>query len=547
MNNEQVKGIKNIATELGLSEEEYEFYGKYMAKLSLSIPQTRKDKKKGKLILVTGISPTSAGEGKTTTVIGLGQALKAMGKSISITLREPSLGPCFGIKGGATGGGKSIVVPSDKIDLFFTGDFPAVSAAHNLLSAMISNHIYHKNPLNIDPKNIQFPRTIDMNDRSLRATITGAGGSDTGPMMLEKYVITPASEIMAILALSKDYPDLINRLSKILVGFTRDKKPVYAKDLHAEGAMAALLRDALMPNLVQTIEGVPAIIHTGPFGNIAHGTSSIVGNNVALSLTDYVVTESGFGSELGAEKFFDLVSKQSGVDLYTVVIVSTIRALKFQAGLKDAKQENLDALKTGLPNLLKHVELVKSFGFDPVVAINEFPSDTEKERKFLAEQLESRNIKYAFSKAFAEGSKGAMELAKKVIESMKDSPVDIQRKYAWDEPVETKIEKIAKLVYGAKDVVYSPQALKDLRLVKSVGAENMPICMAKTQYSFSDDPTALGAPKDFTVTVNSVQISNGAGFLVPQLGNIMTMPGLPTKPAAENVTLTESGEIEGLI
>ncbi len=546
MSNEQIKNIKEIAKELGLSEEEYELYGKYMAKLSLSIPQTRKDKKKGKLILVTGVSPTSAGEGKTTTVIGLGQAFKQLGKSVSLTLREPSLGPCFGIKGGATGGGKSVVLPSDKIDLFFTGDFPAVSAAHNLLSAMISNHIFHKNPLNIDLKNIRFPRTIDVNDRSLRSMITGADGPATGPMLLENTVITPASEIMAILGLSKNYPDLINRLSKILVGFTTDRNPVYAKDLQAEGAMATLLRDALKPNLVQSVEGVPAIIHTGPFANIAHGTSSVVGNQVAMSLTDYVITESGFGSELGGEKFFDLVTRLSGVDLYTVVIVSTIRSMKFQAGLKDTKSEDFEALKAGFPNLLKHVELVKSFGFDPVVAINEFPSDTEAERKYVAEQLDSRNIKWAFSKAFAEGGKGAVDLAKKVFESMKDTPVDIKRKYDWDEPVKTKIEKIAKDVYGAGKVAYSAQALKDLRLIKKIGAENLPVCMAKTQYSFTDNPKVLGAPKDFTITVNSVNISNGAGFIIPELGDIMTMPGLPTTPAAVNVTLTEDGEIEGL-
>lgn len=546
MGNEHLRSIKEIATELGLSEEEYEFYGKYMAKLSLSIPQTRKNGKKGKLILVTGISPTSAGEGKTTTVIGLGQALKQLNKKVSITLREPSLGPCFGIKGGATGGGKSTVEPSDRIDLFFTGDFPAVSTAHNLLSAMITNHIYHGNPLGIDQKNVQFPRTIDMNDRSLRSIITGVGGSDTGPMMMEKFVITPASEIMAILGLSKDYQDLIKRLSNILIGFSKDKKPVYAKDLNAQGAMAALLRDALKPNLVQTVEGVPAIIHTGPFGNIAHGTSSILGNNVALSLTDYVVTEAGFGTDLGAEKFFDLVTKQAGVDLYGVVIVCTIRALKHQAGFKESK-EDLKSLETGLPNLLRHVEIVKSFGFDPVVAINEFATDTEKEKQFISEQLDSRKIKWAFSEAFVAGGKGSIKLAERVLETIQDKPVQIKRKYSWDEPVKTKIEKIATQVYGAKSVAYSPQALKDLRLAKTVGAEGFPICMAKTQYSLSDDPLALISPKDFTITVNGIQISNGAGFLVPLLGNIMTMPGLPTKPAAEGVSLTEEGEIEGLI
>ncbi|MHB8397043.1 MAG: formate--tetrahydrofolate ligase [Thermoplasmataceae archaeon] len=541
-----MKKIDEIASGLGLSEEEYETYGGQIAKVSLSAYERRKNKQAGKLILVTGTNPTSAGEGKTTTVIGLGQAFSKLGKKVAIALREPSLGPCFGIKGGATGGGKATVEPSDRINLFFTSDFPAVTAAHNLLSAMINNHIYHGNALGIEHKMITFPRTIDMNDRSLRSIITGVGPSETGAMANDKFVITPASEIMAILGLSKDYNDLKKRLSGILVGFTRDNKPVFARDLKAEGAMAALLRDALKPNLVQTNDGVPAFIHTGPFGNIAHGTSSIVADRIALRLADYVITEAGFGSELGGEKFFDLVTRIVDLDVHAVVIVTTLRALKHQGKSKEPGSEDLVALEAGIPNLLRHVEIMRSFGAEPVVAVNAYSSDTEKEKNFLTSFLDSHNVPWAFSSVYTQGGDGGLELARKVLDHIKEGPLAIKRKYSLDDPVKDKIRKIAEEVYGASDVRYSPQAVKDLRRIKSVGAENLPICMAKTQYSISDNPTLLGSPRDFVMTVHSIGISSGAGFLVPYLGEIMTMPGLPAKPAAENVDLTEDGEITGL-
>ncbi len=546
MSGSKLKKIDEIASGLGLSEEEYETYGGQIAKVSLSAYERRKNKQAGKLILVTGTNPTSAGEGKTTTVIGLGQAFSKLGKKVAIALREPSLGPCFGIKGGATGGGKATVEPSDRINLFFTSDFPAVTAAHNLLSAMINNHIYHGNALGIEPKMITFPRTIDMNDRSLRSIITGVGPAETGAMANDKFVITPASEIMAILGLSKDYNDLKKRLSGILVGFTRDNKPVFARDLKAEGAMAALLRDALKPNLVQTNDGVPAFIHTGPFGNIAHGTSSIVADRIALRLADYVITEAGFGSELGGEKFFDLVTRIVDLDVHAVVIVTTLRALKHQGKSKEPGSEDLVALEAGIPNLLRHVEIMRGFGAEPVVAVNAYSSDTEKEKDFLTSFLDSHNVPWAFSSVYTQGGDGGLELARKVLDHTKEDPLTIKRKYSLDDTVKEKIRKIATEVYGASDVRYSPQAVKDLRRIKLVGAENLPICMAKTQYSISDNPTLLGSPRDFVMTVHSIGISSGAGFLVPYLGEIMTMPGLPAKPAAENVDLTEDGEITGL-
>ena len=546
MSGSKLKKIDEIASGLGLSEEEYETYGGQIAKVSLSAYERRKNKQAGKLILVTGTNPTSAGEGKTTTVIGLGQAFSKLGKKVAIALREPSLGPCFGIKGGATGGGKATVEPSDRINLFFTSDFPAVTAAHNLLSAMINNHIYHGNALGIEPKMITFPRTIDMNDRSLRSIITGVGPFETGAMANDKFVITPASEIMAILGLSKDYNDLKKRLSGILVCFTRDNKPVFARDLKAEGAMAALLRDALKPNLVQTNDGVPAFIHTGPFGNIAHGTSSIVADRIALRLADYVITEAGFGSELGGEKFFDLVTRIVDLDVHAVVIVTTLRALKHQGKSKEPGSEDLVALEAGIPNLLRHVEIMRSFGAEPVVAVNAYSSDTKKEKDFLTSFLDSHNVPWAFSSVYTQGGDGGLELARKVLDHTKEDPLTIKRKYSPDDPVKEKIRKIATEVYGASDVRYSPQAVKDLRRIKSIGVENLPICMAKTQYSISDNPTILGSPRDFVMTVHSIGISSGAGFLVPYLGEIMTMPGLPAKPAAENVDLTEDGEITGL-
>lgn len=546
MNDVDLKEISEIASKLGLDESEYEPYGRTMAKVSLSALSKRAEKKNGKLILVTAINPTPAGEGKTTTSIGLSQAFQKLGKNVLVALREPSLGPCFGIKGGATGGGKSTVEPSDRINLLFTSDFPAVSAAHNLLSALINNHIHHGNPLNIDPKRILFPRTVDMNDRSLRDIIVGVGGRDTGAIMNDKYVITPASEIMAILGLSKDYSDLKFRLSRILVGYNSDNKPVFAGDLKAAGSMAALLRDALRPNLVQTVEGVPAFVHTGPFGNIAHGTSSIVADQIGMKLADYVITEAGFGSELGAEKFLNLVSRVGHLPVDAIVVVATIRALKHHGKAEDINQEDVPALKSGSENLLRHVENMRSFGIEPVVAINRFPKDTDAEIKALNEILSEKGVKYALSDVFAQGGEGGVDLAKLVLENVSAEPVELKRTYNEDDEVKDKIEKLARNIYGASGVIYDKTALKDLRALKKVGMEKALVCMAKTQYSFSDDPSLLNAPSGFRIKVTSVSISSGAGFVVPLLGSVMTMPGLPTHPSAEGIDLTDEGEITGL-
>ncbi len=541
-----LRRITDVAKEIGLSEDEIETYGKYMAKIPVNVLDRLKDRKEGNLILVTATSPTPAGEGKTTTAIGLSQALKRAGKKVAVAIREPSLGPCFGIKGGATGGGKSMVEPSDRINLFFTSDFPAVSAAHNLLSALVNNHIYHGNRLNIDPKTILFPRAIDMNDRSLREVIVGAGARETGAMIKDQYVITPASELMAILALSTDYSDLKKRLSRILIGFTNDHKPVYSGDLNAQGSMAALLSDALKPNLVQTTEGVPAFIHTGPFGNIAHGTSSIIADKMALRLVDYVVTEAGFGSDLGAEKFLDLVSVIGNLPVSAIVVVTTIKAMKYNGGEKDLSKENLEALEEGMQNLFRHVENMRKFGFDPVVALNDFPADTEAEKKLVMSKLREKNIDFAFSKVFADGGEGGKELASRVLEKIKAKPAQIKRVYEHNEDVKVKIEKIAKRVYGASGVNYSADALRDLRRVKRFGYTELPVCMAKTQYSLSDNPALLNAPEGFVVEIKKIGISSGAGFIVPLLGDVMTMPGLPTVPAAEGIDIEQDGTITGL-
>lgn len=542
----ELKEISEIASKLGLEKNEYEPYGRTMAKISLSALSKRQNNKRGRLILVTAINPTPAGEGKTTTSIGLSQAFQKLGKSVVVALREPSLGPCFGIKGGATGGGKSTVEPMDRINLLFTSDFPAVSAAHNLLSAMINNHIHHGNALHIDPKKILFPRTIDMNDRSLREVVVGVGGRDTGAIMSDKFVITPASEIMAILALSTSFADLKDRLSRILVGYSSDNKPVYAGDLKAAGAMAALLRDALRPNLVQTQEGVPAIVHTGPFGNIAHGTSSIIADKIALKLADYLITEAGFGSELGAEKFMNLASRIGKLPVDAVVVVATIRALKHHGKAEDINQENVEALKSGSENLLKHVQNMRNFGFEPVVAINRFPKDTEKEIEALSSILSGNSIKFALSEVFSNGGEGGIDLAKLVLDSIPDKDIEVKRTYEENDDVKEKIEKIAREIYGASGVIYDKAALKDLRNLKKVGMEKAPVCMAKTQSSLSDDPGLLNVPKNFKVKVTSVSISSGAGFVVPLLGSIMTMPGLPTHPAAEGIDVDDEGEITGL-
>lgn len=537
--------IIQAAQELGIADN-IETYGKQIAKVPITLLEKLKGKKDGRLILVTSTNPTPAGEGKTTTVIGLGQAFKELGKKVMIAIREPSMGPCFGIKGGATGGGKSKVEPSDSINLMFTGDFPAITAAHNLLSALVNNHIYHGNKLGIDVKRIVFPRTIDMNDRSLRQVIVGVGDRNSGIIANDSYVITPASELMAILGLSTSYKDLKERLSRILVAFTYDGKPVYAKDLNAQGSMAAILKEALKPNLVLTTEGVPAFIHTGPFGNIAHGTSSIIADRMGLKLSDYLITEAGFGSELGAEKFFDIVSHLANLDVSAVVIVTTIRALKHHGENSQGKKEGITDLEAGFPNLLRHVNIVRKFNIEPVVSVNLFTTDTDEEKQKLAQLMELNNLVYAFADFYNQGGKGGLELARKVLDSAGKPLAKITRAYTPDEKVKTKIEKIAKSVYGAKGVEFSDQASKDIRQIDKLGYSNLYICMAKTQYSLSDNPKLLGSPEDFTVNIKSVKIAAGSGFLIPVLGDIMVMPGLPEVPAAENITLSDDGEISGL-
>lgn len=545
MAEKNLRDISEIASRMGLSESEYEKYGNLMAKVSLDVLKRVEGKKRGKLILVTAMNPTKAGEGKTTTTIGLGQAFSKLDKNVIVALREPSLGPCFGIKGGATGGGKSVVHPSDQINLSFTGDFPAVSAAHNLLSALINNHIFHGNKLRIDPRKVLFPRAIDMNDRSLREVIVGAGAPSTGVMIKDGFVITPASEIMAIMGLSTGYKDLKERLSRIMVGYSYDNKAVYARDLNAQGAMAALLKDALKPNIVQTTEGVPAFIHIGPFANIAHGTSSIVADKMALGLADYVFTESGFGSELGGQKFLDMVSVVGDLPVDAVVLVATIRSIKLNAGVADPSKEDVGALEAGSENLLKHIEIMRTYGVDPVVALNRFPTDTEAEISKMEEILGAHKVNWAMSEVFSKGGEGGIDLAKKVVQTL-EKPFEIKRTYSADQSVRDKIIAIAKTVYGAKNVKFLKKAENDLKKISDMGLDSMHVCMAKNQYSLTDNPKLLGWPKDFTVTVRSVAISSGAGFAVPMLGDIMTMPGLPKVPAAEGIDLTDDGEITGL-
>jgi len=541
-----MKNILEIAKMAGIDEKYVEQYGKYMAKISLDIMKDIEKRKKGKMILVTALTPTPAGEGKTTTSIGLSMAINKIGRKSILALREPSLGPVFGVKGGATGGGKATVQPSDEINLHFTGDFHAVTSAHNLLSAMINNHIYHELEPSLDPKRITWRRTIDMNDRSLRNIIVGIGKAN-GVMMEDGFDITPASEIMAILALSRDYADLKKRLERILVGFSKDKNPVYAKDIKASGAMAALLKHALKPNLVQTSENTPAFVHIGPFGNIAHGTNSIIADQIGLRLSDYFVTEAGFGSDLGAEKFLDMVTRVGDFKPNAVVIVGSIRAIKHHGGAKDVTVEDVDAVKKGYANLQFHINNMRRFGLTPVVAINRFKNDTDREINALSNLLDDEKVLWALSEVFEKGGEGGIDLAEKVIK-VADQNEDPKINYVYnvDDPVEVKIEKIAKVVYGAKDVVYTKDALDDLKVIKKIGMDRAFVCMAKTQSSISDDPKAIGVPKNFTVTVREIRISSGAGFVVPILGEIMTMPGLPKEPAAYHVDLNENGDIVGL-
>lgn len=545
----QPEHIRDIAGKLGLTEDDIEYYGKYKAKVDYNLLKKYGDKKDGKLVLTTAINPTPAGEGKTTTTVGLGDALKKLGKKVAIALREPSLGPVFGIKGGAAGGGYAQVIPMEDINLHFTGDFHAIGAANNLLAAMIDNHIYQGNQLGIDPRRITWKRCVDMNDRQLRFIVDGLGGKANGTPREDGYDITVASEVMAIFCLAKDLEDLKNRLARIIVGYTCDGKPVTAGDLKAQGAMAALLKDALKPNLVQTLEGTPAFVHGGPFANIAHGCNSIMATKMALKLADYVVTEAGFGADLGAEKFLDIKCRAAGIKPDAVVIVATVRALKYNGGVKkeDLNLENLEALKKGVPNLLKHVEnITVKFGLPAVVAINRFPMDTEKELKLIEEECGRYGVKSVLSEVWAKGGDGGIELAKEVLRLIDEGENKYKPVYNLEIGITEKIETIAREIYGADGVEFAPAAMKEIRNLENLGFKNLPVCIAKTQYSLSDDPSKLGRPTGFKINVRNVKLSAGAGFVVALTGEIMTMPGLPKKPAAENIDVDANGRITGL-
>ena len=544
----EMKNIAEVAKEYGIDADDLEMYGKYKAKLSEEFLKAHEDKKRGKLVLVTAINPTPAGEGKTTTLVGLGQAFKEMGKSAVIALREPSLGPCFGVKGGAAGGGYAQVVPMDELNLHFTGDFHAITSANNLLAAMLDNHIQQGNTLGIDTGAIIHKRCIDMNDRVLRNIVVGLGNKTDGVVREDHFVISVASEIMAILCLSKDMNDLKERLSNIIVAYNFKGEPVFAKDLKAVGAMAALLKDAIKPNIVQTLNHSLALVHGGPFANIAHGCNSIRATKIAMGMADIALTEAGFGADLGAEKFFDIKCRKAGLTPDCVVIVATVRALKYNGGVakEDLSNENLDALKRGIVNLEKHIENIKLFGVPVVVTLNNFVSDTEAEVGFIREFCESRNCEFAVSKVWEEGGKGGMELAEKILYTLENKKSHFTLLYPDDMSLEDKLHTIATKIYGAKNVVYSPAAKKALDRAKALGFDKFPICVAKNQYSLSDDPKKLGRPEDFEINVREVYVNAGAGFVVAITGNIMTMPGLPKVPAAEAVDVDDNGNIVGL-
>lgn len=544
----QMKPIVEVASQLDISDDELELYGKYKAKISPDVLERLKDRPNGKLVLVTAINPTPAGEGKTTTNVGLSMALNKLGKKTITTLREPSLGPCFGIKGGAAGGGYSQVVPMDDINLHFTGDFHAITSAHNLLAAMLDNHIHQGNALDIVTKKIVWKRVMDMNDRSLRHIIVGLGKKGDGVMRESGFDITVASEIMAILCLATDIEDLKARLSRMVVAYNSKGEAVTAGDLQATGAMALLLKDAIKPNLVQTLENTPAIIHGGPFANIAHGCNSVMATQTALKLGDYVVTEAGFGADLGAEKFFDIKCRYAGLKPDVAVIVATVRALKMNGGVaKDnLAEENLDALKAGSANLLRHLDNVAKYGVPAVVAINRFPTDTEAELELLRDLCKEKGIDVVLSEVFAKGSEGGMELAKEVINICENQKSDFHTLYDVNDSIEDKMNTIATEIYGADGVDFTADALKQVRELEKLGLDRLPICVAKTQYSFTDDPKKLGAPKNFRITVREVKVSAGAGFIVALTGSIMTMPGLPKVPAANGMDILSDGTIIGL-
>ncbi|MDA8345621.1 MAG: formate--tetrahydrofolate ligase [Thermaerobacter sp.] len=543
----KLEPIWEIAKKLDLDPEDIEPYGKYKGKIPLEVLKRLQDRPDGRLVLVTSINPTTAGEGKTTTVVGLGQALNRIGKRSIIALREPSLGPCMGLKGGAAGGGYSQVVPMEDINLHFTGDFHAITSAHNLLAAMLDNHLHQGNALGIDPRTITWPRVLDMNDRVLRHIVIGLGGKVNGVPREGQFMITVASEVMAILCLATDLEDLKARLGSVIVASTYDGSPVRARDLKAEGAMAALLKDAIKPNLVQTLENTPAIIHGGPFANIAHGNNSILATRLALKLADYVVTESGFGSDLGAEKFMDIVAPYAGFKPQAVVVVATIRALKLQGGAsaKELGQEDLGALDRGMANLEQHVAIVRQFGLNPVVSINRFPTDSPAEIELLKGRSHALGVEIVLSDVFNKGGEGGVDLAEAVVRAAQQ-PGDYHPLYERSLSLPEKIEKVAREIYGADGVDFSPAALKSLSGFTDLGYGDLPVCMAKTQYSLSDDAKKLGRPTGFRVTVREARLSAGAGFVVAMLGDIMTMPGLPKVPAAEKIDLTPEGHIRGL-
>lgn len=544
----KMKPITEIAAAAGIDEKYLEQYGRYKAKIDLSIlNETKKDD--GKLILVTAMTPTPAGEGKTTTTIGLADGMRRIGKNVLVALREPSLGPVFGIKGGAAGGGHAQVVPMEDINLHFTGDFHAIGAANNLLAAMLDNHIKQGNELGIDVRRITWKRCVDMNDRQLRNIIDGLGGVANGVPREDGFDITVASEIMAVLCLSGSIAELKSRLSKIIVGYTFDERPVTCGDLKAEGAMAALLKDALKPNLVQTLEGTPALVHGGPFANIAHGCNSVTATKLALKLGDYAVTEAGFGADLGAEKFLDIKCRTAGLVPDAVVIVATVRALKMHGGLdkKSLATEDLDALKKGIPNLLRHISNIKNvYRLPCVVAVNRFPTDTDSEIDFIIKECKDLGVNVMLSTVWADGGKGGEELAREVVRLCSEEKGNFAYSYPLDCSIEEKIEAVVKKVYGGDGITVLPAAKKQIDKLTALGFGNLPICIAKTQYSFSDDPTRLGAPEGFTVTIKNVKVSAGAGFIVVLTGDIMTMPGLPKHPAAENIDIDENGVISGL-
>ena len=539
--------IKQIAENLGIEEDELELYGKYKAKLSESLFERLSDQKDGKLVLVTAINPTPAGEGKTTTTAGLGQAMAKIGKKAVIALREPSLGPVFGIKGGAAGGGYAQVLPMEDINLHFTGDMHAITSANNLCCAMLDNHMQQGNLLGIDPRRILIKRCLDMNDRALRNIIVGLGGKVNGVPREDHFIITVASEVMAILCLASDVDDLKERLGKILIAYDYNGKPVFAKDIKADGAMATLLKDAVKPNLVQTLEGTPAIMHGGPFANIAHGCNSVRATKLALKLADYCITEAGFGSDLGAEKFLDIKCRYAGLKPSAIVIVATCRALKYNAGIpKDKCSEvNLDALKEGIVNLGVHIDNMRKYNVPVVVAINRFGTDSKEELEFIESYCISKGADFALSDVFAKGGEGGIALAEKVCEAC-EKLSDFAPIYPLDIPLKEKIKTIATKIYGASDVIYTAAAEKSINELADLDIDKLPVCIAKTQYSLSDNPKLLGAPKDFTITVRNVSLSNGAGFVVVYTGDIMTMPGLPKVPAAERIDVDNSGKISGL-